>query len=559
MQRLYVVGKTPWKGSTSDSKLIRGTQSCLTICDGSMGPWYPVIREVESPEVYSFYAGSAEAAPDLDSEVDFPDGDWLALRYDKTKDQLILRSDLFLRSRWYYIEQGDSIYLSNSLLLIRKALGTCLEINWPGAYTILRFGYLPGHHTPLEKVRSLRSGQTLHVQDSGIKIQEASLVPPNRETQQVSHEELFEILDEAVRESIGKWESVVLPLSGGMDSRLLLRFALRHLPQVAIKTITFGHHRSLDYQIGRRVAQSLGVENIALPMDTRPLAVQAAENFPVGEGMYWSVPEYPIRPFAEELHGGRLVLSGYIGDVVFGSYEPEVDMPNREVVLTYLLDTVSVLPDSIVTRLIPRTAPLDDLLPYPPSSPLRDYEAYIYGSHQMNRTNFALFVDRKNAVYATPYVHLQVLRAAYSFSDSQRQGQSGFARFVEEKFPELWHIPLKIGHGLARQQRRPKSEILQRVWWRIMSGIDGRLGTPLGKVLYRHPRLNYAHPREWLSSPHCNFVLQCTERLLNNSPLDQKELCVLRDSIRKGKGMHPNLLKGLVTLAQWDEYYGAGA
>jgi asparagine synthetase B (glutamine-hydrolysing) len=544
------------------TRLVRGLHSTLAeFRDDPSGAWFPQVHAEDTPERYSFSAGRSVDAPDASKPGYFPDGCWLALCFDRRNDELILRSDPFLQSRWYWTAIGDAHVFSNSLRNIWKRFGKHLELNRAQVPQMLRYGYLPGAATPLANVFSVRSGQTLHLRNSQIEISQTDLVPPVRAPRDVSTHEIRDVLFEAVRRDIGSADRVVVPLSGGMDSRVILRMALDILPREAVHTLTFGHPGSLDFRIGQYVAKSLGVSNTALPMDTRPLATQAAENFRVGEGMFWSVPEYPVQPLREALPQNTVVLSGYIGDVVFGSYEPDEELNNSAAARQYLHETIDSLSEPSVQELLVGTASTDysETVMREDGSALRQYESFIYGSHQMNRTNFGLFVHRDKVLYATPFVCADVLRVAYSLTPDERRGERAFFRMIREHYSELWKMPLKSSFGYPAELRHARRTVLARAWRKTLASIDETLGASLGMILYRHPRLNYAHPREWLTAPHREFVVNCLDRLTRFAPLDSRAIQKLRDHSAAGKAIAPGLLKSLITLAQWDETYGSKA
>lgn len=521
------------------------------------GPWFPEVFEHETSHEFEFAAGRWHERPDLKQPAHFPDGGWLALGFDAQKDELLLRSDPFLQYRWYYAELDGVRYFCPSLRGLVEAMDNRATIDWNMAPYMLRFGYLPYDRTPLAEVRSVRSGETLHCLPEQNKIERADLLPPRREPRDVPASEIHDALREAVVRDIGSRERIIVPISGGMDSRVLLGLALKFLPRDAIQTLTFGYPGSLDFQIGTRVARELGVRNIALHMDPRALSDMAAENFAYGEGMYWSAPEYPVRPLLEALPERSLILSGYIGDLVFGSYEEETEPASAVAARDLLFEAVALLSAEAVLRLLPGSKTGYDELVRTLPRPVELYEASIYHSHLMNRTNFSLFVHQQKCCYATPFVQANVLKLAYQLPPERRLNEIAFFEMVKEYLPELWKLPLKSSFGYPPEFMQSKRAVLLRGMRKALQKTDEVLGPKLGTILYRHPRLNYAHPREWLAPPHRAFVVECIERLILHSPLEKKELVRLRDRINRGGVIEMDLLKSLVTLGQWVQYYGA--
>ena len=102
--------------------------------------------------------------------------------------------------------------------------------------------------------------------------------------------------------------------------RFMLGCALDSLPRDRIVTYTFGDPRTLDYQIARGLARKLGVRHVPVAMDRRPVDEICADGFEHTEGMAPVFPNSPLGPDRKELlEPGTYVLSGYMGDVAFGS------------------------------------------------------------------------------------------------------------------------------------------------------------------------------------------------------------------------------------------------
>src|SRR5690606_23721362 len=55
-------------------------------------------------------------------------------------------------------------------------------------------------------------------------------------------------------------DHLLVPLSGGRDSRYLLALALKHFSKDQIHTFTFGRKGSFDYEIGTRLSAKLGLD-----------------------------------------------------------------------------------------------------------------------------------------------------------------------------------------------------------------------------------------------------------------------------------------------------------
>lgn len=542
------------------------------------GPWYPQIAEQRSETGYRFFAGrlagqtdsrelpsltpSGSAASDWNFSSGERDGSWIALKFDRRADTLSIASDLFLLQRWYYACRGQTWFVANSLRFLHRSMGGC-EIDWRGAPYLLGWTYLPGKFTPLIDVFSLRSGEVLTIaQGRGEVTRRAELPVHPRAARAADSEisaEIHSALQNAVAAELAGVERLVLPLSGGIDSRFLLACALSILPAERITTVTFGHPSSLDFRIGTALARKLGVPSVALPMDERPVDVLVAENFASAEGMYSAWPDYPVRPYREALGDQCLVLSGYIGDFVFGSYD--LSQQERQAkayadaLVAHVEDTVVVCSPDVVRPFLTD----GDLDPFNMLSDLRaradaewpsTYYRWTYENCLMNRTNFALEVHRDCAFYLAPYIHRGVLDVAYALPPESRFRERAFLRALRDCEPNLYGFPTTSNFGFALDKRGPLP-VLTRAWRKSLSLADQALAAPWGRLLYQHPRENYAHPRELSRPCHRQHVLRCLSELREVSVFRAAALDDLRDRYVKNRVTEWRVLRGLLTLHQW--------
>ena len=113
----------------------------------------------------------------------------------------------------------------------------------------------------------------------------------------------------------------VIPLSGGLDSRLMLGEALHYLPAHQVRTVTFGNSGQLDYDLGRKTARAVGVENVAVELDSLPLTWEAiTENARMTPWTY--LPDSLFNAYARSIvaDSNDIILSGFLGDPTTGGH-----------------------------------------------------------------------------------------------------------------------------------------------------------------------------------------------------------------------------------------------
>ncbi len=126
----------------------------------------------------------------------------------------------------------------------------------------------------------------------------------------------FELLNNNVNEIINN-KNVVVPISGGLDSRLLLSSVLENKNAKDVNTLTFGTPGSLDYEIGNKIAKKIGTKHLAINIEKLNFNIE--ELYLYGSQITNPVVMFhnlPARSF--NLGNESVVLSGYLGDVISG-------------------------------------------------------------------------------------------------------------------------------------------------------------------------------------------------------------------------------------------------
>jgi hypothetical protein len=572
-------------GSPQTSQRIDGRDWTIEIIrSADDGPWYPHVAEQITDTDYRFFAGrlagvspspelppfspfASSIAADWDFPSEEPDGSWIALKFDRHSDTLSIASDLFLLQRWYYAEIGGRWFFANSL----RFLFSCakdVEIDWRGAAYLLTLTYIPGRYTPLKNVFSLRSGETLIVERGRGRVKNRAAFPVFERLPFLADREIsgsiHNALHDAVASELAGLENVVVPLSGGIDSRFLLAFALQVFPPEKITTMTFGHPSSLDFRIGTSLARALHVRNVALPTDDLPVRTLVEENFAAAEGVHSAYPFYPIRPYREVFGNCDLILSGYVGDVVFGSYDlsdcERHTVRSAESLIEFLTNSLCESLPCVVRPFLADgdSDPLDafaELRAVPDAERPAAYHRWIYKNHQMNRTNFALEVHRDCAFYLAPFVHRRVLDVAYAVPPALRIGERAFFRALNGQNPALYQYPSTANFGFPLNYSGI-GIYLARAWRKTLSTIDEKFAARWGRILYHHPRIKYRHHRELSRRLHRDSVLQCLEYLRQVPALNPAALADLRARYLKSQPLPWPLLRELFTLHLWLKHYG---
>jgi hypothetical protein len=194
-----------------------------------------------------------------------------------------------------------------------------------GLYNYFSFGYSVFGQTPLESIRFMRYSSRLWQTDSGVFSLEFLDDPfYSFENYRVSESDVIDLIRHKVREweaSLPADQEIVLPLSGGLDSRLLL-WCLREPSRVRAYTygISKDQGRSLEVVHAKALAERFGIRWEQIPLGGFHRYFEGLDSeFGISthaHGMYHFEFYSKIR---EKLRGRHGFLSGIVGDAWAGS------------------------------------------------------------------------------------------------------------------------------------------------------------------------------------------------------------------------------------------------
>jgi hypothetical protein len=114
---------------------------------------------------------------------------------------------------------------------------------------------------------------------------------------------------------------VVVPLSGGRDSRLILCMAIEHGLRDRVVAVTWGMPGCLDWEIARRVAAHLGVRHVLIDTTARPITFADLRRA-FNEGGHWCdlVPAHFNRRWRAEAPPGATAVIGFLCGSAIGAH-----------------------------------------------------------------------------------------------------------------------------------------------------------------------------------------------------------------------------------------------
>ena len=186
------------------------------------------------------------------------------------------------------------------------------EIDTEAVNLFLSLGYVPGERTLFKGIKCLQLGKSSDLWGNKSK---ASI-------DGASPSEVRRILLESIEKDLDLSKDQVLPLSGGMDSRIILGLLLEFVEAKKIQTYTFGVRGSYDYEIPNKIAASFGTKHTNFSsVDTR-YSLEGLIRAAIASDGNTEVFHPLVLNRVSDYYGSSAVYwSGFAGDLVGGGFE----------------------------------------------------------------------------------------------------------------------------------------------------------------------------------------------------------------------------------------------
>ena len=214
-----------------------------------------------------FLLDSILAAVQNQEPIDFTslEGNYTIGVFDKTEQKLTLFNDIIGPRRVYFSDLNDCFVFSPEVKAISALPNFTGKLNWKGLADFLNYGYILGDDTFFSDIWSLPSASVI-TQKRDI---EASTLQkywrPFYEPADISFGDAVEttylLLCNSIKEKIISGSSVINPISGGLDSRIILGVLTQAAPNLSIKAYTHGQKFSNEYKYAKKVCQTLGIKD----------------------------------------------------------------------------------------------------------------------------------------------------------------------------------------------------------------------------------------------------------------------------------------------------------
>lgn len=258
------------------------------------------------------------------------DGSFSAIIYDKVAAKVYLVSDrrgtCFL---YYYLRDNNFAFASEVKCLLSMGGGgqiLDISINENAFEMFMELGYFTEDRTWFKHIKLLKPSSILEfdIKNKTSK-QEYYWKYGEIKQQDISFDEAIEKMSKLLFEAVKKRyrENVVVPVSGGLDSRMIVASLYKIDPNLKLHLMTVGQEESSDVKIARKIADFIHQEHKVYYFDSNDDVVENRAKFAwLCDGMFSIQHSHGLgysnnKDFVE--NEAKYLFSGVVGGEMFGS------------------------------------------------------------------------------------------------------------------------------------------------------------------------------------------------------------------------------------------------
>jgi hypothetical protein len=412
------------------------------------------------------------------------------------------------------------------------------EIDRSALSAYLRLGYVPGDKTLFKGIRCVPAiSPTLETGKNGIKaLRNLSQILSQIPEMNHSPCQLKELLIRAIEKRYRERKMQVVPLSGGMDSRIILAALCEITEASNIHTYTFGVPGSFDYEIPNKIAQKIGTkhQNFSALKTNYTIAglIRAAI---ASDGNTEVFHPIVLNNVVDYYGSAAIYWSGFAGDLVGGGFgEKLVGSNPKQLLINYETRGINFLDKTDPYNLPSLISNGEKMSDY-----VSKAEACFWENHVERYTGHHIF--RNDMTLHAPLVDSTLLKFFFTLPESERKNKKFFNEAFSSIFQDVFDIPTK-DYGYKYSKLR-----LRQSWHRSKFYLSA-LGWRLAPNLITHPNVAYIDMQHAINTRH--DIKYCIDLLFDDLArrdiIDSKKMYAFLSAHRSGK---INYTKDIINLA----------
>jgi asparagine synthase (glutamine-hydrolysing) len=400
-------------------------------------------------------------------------GSFIAAIYDNKNEKLTLINDRSGSIKLFYYYDKNYFYFSPKISPLMK-IGVNKRLRKDALFDFFIFGYLLGEKTFDENVYRLLPASILEITKNNMNIQKYWTYQTDGNYDLHDKNELVDELgkrwQKAVDIRLKKNEKIIIQISGGLDSRAVLAAALKSTLKENIFLYTFGEEGSYDFEIGKNIAQIVGVQHIPLIAIKENFAEQYEKSFDDVEGMIDVTPycatrmDQLLRPVSNKIYSG--FMGGEVmGPLIFSKIKnlqlhtsTQYKIAKNILLNHHKLNDIQTIKPLFNQMYI---TDLDILFSYEKSlEGFKDISSkefpnycarWLYLNESYNYTSFCNFRYDNYFYYYKPFLDNDVLDFMLRVPPKFRDHKKLYKEMLIKHYTELYSLPTKNTYGLTLQ------------------------------------------------------------------------------------------------------------
>jgi len=264
----------------------------------------------------------------------------------ETESRIFCTVDRLRSIPLFYTVEGGDFLLSDNAYFLKDRINS--RLNEKNAAEYMVAGYVTGEETLFDGVKQLRSGEFLTYQKKEDRLKTFYYFRfLHGNYFELPESQLLKMLDQVfvntfsrlIESTIKQGKKLVVPLSGGLDSRVIVAM-LKRLGANDITCISYGGKGNREAAISKKVAEALGYDWLFVEYTTRKwykcYNSEEADYFKMWAGNLSSLPHMQDFLALKELKSqGKLpdnsvFVPGHSGDMLAGSHIPRYYLDNSK-------------------------------------------------------------------------------------------------------------------------------------------------------------------------------------------------------------------------------------
>lgn len=332
-----------------------------------------------------------------------------------------------------------------------------LELNTSYLNVFLKIGYVPSNLTLFNNIKLF---------DPNNKALTAHFSSLPEYSHDVST--LKDLMLSSIAEGYESKAIQVVPLSGGMDSRIVLAALCEFTETKNINTYTFGVPGSYDYEIPNQIAKKLGTKHTNFTSKKTNYTIDGLIRAAIASDGNTEIFHPLVLNRVSDHYGPNAIYwSGFAGDLVGGAFGDKLIGNNsKQQLIDYEKRGIHFLEGIVEDKSIYSYISLGEKM----GSYISEAEACFWENHVERYTGHHIFRNDMNI--KAPLVDTRILKFFFTLPKSQRENKKFFNESFASIYPKIFDIPTKdYGYKYSRyfykQPFRKARFYSKAIGWRL--------------------------------------------------------------------------------------------